>query len=423
MLMVSGLGTLFVCGLGSGLFFMTGIPQAANELESQRQRAKQSGLDLTFDRFLKDIQIPDEENAAVTLAPFLKAVEEIKPPKSNPPSVLDDVGSRENVAKLAAFLPTLEIAKSKPKCIFSKPSKDALSILFPELSTIKKAVKLFVAKAKYAAEDGDLNEAKKSYSNALYLSSISDSSHTLIGELVQIATSSIILTQIQKDLPLKQSNAAWVEMFKEVVENVDDRPDVQSWIQIEHMFGTDAMRLLREKPSSLGEQFGMQGEDKTLILIARLPRAVDANEMRIHEAYSNLIDSLPKDEYDFEGIRRSFAKLASFGPERDLSYIGCRIILPVFGSVIEALNKRSASRTTLLESIAYLQGKNPSLSGPILKGNRYQDTDGKSIRIVPKSDGTVLFYSFGSNKTDDGGVNDPKASPRKDDFTVKLKRK
>lgn len=419
-LLVFSITTLFVCGIGGALFFATGIPQAANQLDEQRKRAQDRGLNVTFASYLAERNIPDSENAGVELKEFFKGVQAIKSPIGAKPA---DLGSMEEYERMVPLLPLFEASKKKPKYNVTAPSTTAVNMLFPELANLKKAVKIFVGRAKIASENGDLSMAKKCLDDALYLSSVADASNTLIGELVQIASASIMMNEIRTSLEQHQSQSNWIQMLKGVTEKIDDRPDLKKCLKSEHMMCTDVMDNLRKNPSFWKEVYASESGDKVVALLAKVPRALDANEARIHERYANLIDELPKDEYDYAKSEKALAKLDTFPNERDLSYTLSRILFPVFTQVSFAMHKRSASRAVLLEAITYLEGKNSALKAPTLTGNRYLDLDGNPIKIKTDVKGEVWFYSVGGNKIDDDGENNAKSVPKKDDFTVKLKRR
>jgi hypothetical protein len=419
-LIVCSVLSLFICAVGGGLFFATGIPQAANQLQEQKKRARNKGLNITYAAYLQERNIPDSDNAGFTLKPFLKGVEAIKKPKNSKPA---DLGTIEEYQAMVPLLPILEEAKKKPQCNFTQPSTSAITLLFPELATLKKAVKILVGRAKIASEKGDLVMAKKCYEDALYINSISDGSDTLIGELVQIATSSIIFNEIRNCLQLHQSQSNWIQMIKGIVEKIDDRPDLIQCLRTEHMMCIDVIENIRKDPKFLGEISMMESSDAVFKLVMKLPRGLDANESRIHERYTDLVGNLPKDEYNYLASERELAKLDNIGSERDLSYVLSRVLFPVFTQVAFAMHKRSATRTVLQESIAYLEGKNPTLNSTTLTGNRYLDLDGNAIRIKKDQPGEVWFYSISSNKVDDDGENNTMSVPKKDDFTVKLKRR
>lgn len=416
-LTVFGVGLLLFATVCGGLYFATGIPQAASQLGKQRQRAKALGLDLTLNAYKTRRRVPDEQNAAITLRAMLTAFElkDTENRKTKTP--------REEWAAMQRFLPMIEKAKLQPYCLFAYPGKKFSALQFKELSAIRQIVRILVLQADIACADGKLDDFKSCIESAQYFAKISDSNESLFGASVQIATTHKICDQLAISLNRHQTRPEWIESIRALTLKIDDSPNFRKAFQFEMASRAEFIEELRRDRNTFSNLGDVVLIDQTAAAVIRLPRSLDAIESKFLEVHCNILDDLPADEYDYQTSYNVIKKAETSNPTRNLSYFFHDLLFSVAPVVIRNMSARSARKTVLLEAIAYLQGKNPSLSAPTLIGKRHLDTDGKPIRIKTDRPGEVWFYSVGQNANDDGGENNPRKSPPTDDFVVRLRRK
>ena len=406
-------GLVLIC-LVAAVLSKTDLSAASREYEKNKADAAKEGLYFSREQIDALYAIPTNENGAALIAPVLPLLQTLKLDRNNgyyEEQVLS------HWSKLEPAIAKFEEASQRPHLKFKRDFSNPGATAFPEYSSIKSWVTLFVRLGHFAAEKNDYVSAEKYFGLAAYLSVKTDEEGMLIGTLVRIACAAIVERELQTIVATHGRDPKMLQVLDSVLHKLDQPYDMKAPLKLENWFATSVIDSVMNGSAGL-DDLGYGNSLPNEIKYGRyLPGFRKANMSRIYRTYADAIHLIPDNPYDMAGVQRAYESLDRAGMKQGLSYTMQALMMPVFSQATLAVSRDIAQRNALIQAVALLKSGADPAKGLPLKDRHAKDVDGKSIRLKKKPSGWVI-YSIGRDNVDDGGV--PIDTHGNGDYVVRL---
>ncbi|CAN5355716.1 hypothetical protein BH11ARM1_BH11ARM1_09010 [soil metagenome] len=267
---------------------------------------------------------------------------------------LDIKETREAYVALKPVYALLEQGAAKPHLEFKRNwSLAPMELLFPELATHKKFVKLLSAKARIQSHEGDYEGSFKTLAAMMRMNHQIGEEPTLIGLLVSIACDSITQVTFQKVVQDQSKNPKALALAKKTLAEQPPLPQFKKALNGEMVMGRSAVQMLgkyswsqiygyADDPGSGNEKGAMESFQRIAISNPAVKKSLEAT---ILTGYRKKFEEFPKDQLDFDGMdkmnRDSDAWVQSQGFPMDRL---AEIFFPVFEQADRALGNDEGYR-------------------------------------------------------------------------------
>ncbi len=406
-------GLVLICFVAAALS-RTDLSAASREYEKNRADAEKEGLYFSREQVEARYQIPESENGARLISGALPLLGKLKIDRG---TVLTAEMIKAKWADLEPAIATIQEASHRKHLMFRRDFSNPAATLFPEYSSIKDWVKLFVQLGHISVENGDLSNAEKYWSLATYLAVKTDEEGMLIGILVRISCLAFIERELQTMIASRGRDPKVLLVLESVLNKMDQPYDMKMPLRLENWFATSIVDSVVNGTTNV-QDLGYGNSLPNEIKFGRfLPGFRKANLSRIYRTYADAVHLIPEDPYDLNGVQLAYESLDRAGMKQGLSYTMQALMMPVFSQATLAVSRDIAQRNALIQAVALLKSGADPAKGLPLKDRHAKDVDGQSIRLKKKPSGWVI-YSIGRDNVDDGGV--PVDTHGKGDYVVLL---
>lgn len=301
-------------------------------------------------------------------------------------------------------------------CDFDRDYDRGAWMLLPELAHVKMLVKLLVAASIVKASRRDFATAVRDIERALSISAMPSTEPNLIGPLVSIACYSICFNATETLAELMSADGRALTSFLVAIERHKPTFSVQRSLQGEAYMGIATARNLKkikpigtEQDPYKWEPLQQELPESPSALIRngfpknRIARAYVIRHMQTLTKFANEAKSTP-DLFQLGSNIDIYA--ASLG-KKDRTYAYTELILPVFAIYFASIQQCYSNyevQTALVRVLEFRASKHRFPSS--LREAGYKGSD--PITGVPlkywHSGNMCEVYSFGVDKTDDGGL-------------------
>lgn len=388
-------------------YFLTGIPAAVSHFHENRARALALGLVIDPDAIQRMNPVPDDQNMDSIFA-------QLPPPELG---YSDEVPAKiqKQWPAIQDTLPKLEDALKRP---FLSPRFDFNLVYADESKSRSNAFKSgreLTIVATDAASRGDFDRTSRCLRIASQIAIRLDDVGSYDAIWDRLSLASQIEALLRTIIPNHASDPKWLELFEKTLKAFDEPYDFRKSVIIDHALAIQRCELARRRPSILTD--GSVSIPDVLRSLRYIPKALEANEAKIDELYIHVFEKLPTDPWNLSASAAACHSVEWMYDKEDLSSLMLRFATTTTVEIAEPLMSETAKRYALLQAIALLEEKRSPAEGlPISDRHRF-DLDGKPLRLKKLAKRWIL-YSVGSDGSDDGGVDDPRAKNR--DFVVHL---
>ncbi len=301
-------------------------------------------------------------------------------------------------------------------CDFERDYDRGAWMLLPELSHVKMLVKLLVAASIVDASRRDFSTAVRNIERALSISGMASTEPNLIGPLVSIACYSICFKATESLAEMMGADSSALASLSMAVERQKPVFSVHRSLQGEAYMGIATARNLRNvKP--IGSEQELYKWEPLQRDLPESPSAVIRSgfpENRFARAYvirhMQTLTKFANEAKNTKDLYQLGAKIDTYAAtlgKKDRSYAYTELVLPVFTSCFASIQQCYSNyevQTALVRVLAFRASKRRFPSS--LREAGYKGSD--PITGVPlkvwHSGKMVEVYSFGVDKTDDGGL-------------------
>ncbi|MBX3097123.1 MAG: hypothetical protein KF812_09690 [Fimbriimonadaceae bacterium] len=405
-------GVAAVLGLGYALFAQTGIPHyyfAAPEIYAQ---AKALGVPMTAEEF---DPLREGENAGQEYVVLCQQVLDAQGSVGQDVdrdlgAVVQNGADRQKIRALmeekgrlfAPLLDQMEELSRVPICQIPRDYDDPVVLLLPELASIKSMAKEQMNLAVLDALDGRRTRATERVRSVVRMSDQIRQGPLLIEYLVATACHNIAIKAAQRCLAADPQGAA--EYASALFENEERERQIPRVLRNEMYYFVATMRNYDPRALHLiieGNATPLDSIQKDGLPNQMYNRAAMAYGL---EAYMPILEVLEEngDQFDRDRVGEALgdfsARMVSprHGLQRTVA-VPAEVLLPMFGRIGEeltALETREACLKTLAQWVQSGQRPTTVPADPFSGGRLKLRQEGQ----------TLIVYSFGKNKKDDGGV-------------------
>jgi len=222
---------------------------------------------------------------------------------------------------------------------------------------------------------------------------------------------------LRKMIPQHAHQKEWLDLIQETLLTLDEPWDLVDVFRTENLFAIKRFDDINSKGNWDGT-FGMDNYTPPEFRFGpRLPRFREASLSAVHQYFATLVQHMPKDPYDFNGMQKAYDLVTPMtdGEKWDTGYL--RMSVSTSPAMVDSARTVTAFLNALMQATAILRSdRDPGKGLPLMDRHRL-DIDNNPIRILKKSKGWVV-YSISTDGTDDSGDDDPKTTQR--DFVVHL---
>ncbi|MGC9319987.1 MAG: hypothetical protein ACP5KN_18290 [Armatimonadota bacterium] len=396
-------------------------------LQEELQRIEDAGEPVTLAEAAPE-PVPPDQNAALLYEQVFNV--SFTPGSSGGTSDLDATGYSEmieseylagNVSEefvrevfedpaVQQTLDTLRRASKRPHCVFPIDWSQGPAILFPQLAKMRQAARWLSARSKYAAANGNTDEALEWCQVSLRISEHAAQEPTVIGQLVAIAIQAIAAAQARETLDEGIPSPEFAREMIAYLRTIDRRGAFRQAMLGERAMMLETYRQIREEPQDLSAWFG---ETDAITWAARLYASpaglplfnVDQTAyLRLMREQLELLDTVPPSDGLYERIRDLEETLAP-------TAVLARIMFPVFSRAAENRDAAIAELDVFEVALALkvFRRQHGGYPADLSELQAAVDYDlpsdvftGKSLHYRRDGDGFVV-WSVGTDLDDEGG--------------------
>ena len=397
-----------LASIGGIAYAHTDLGEAAGSYNKNFQAAVQAKLPMTAEDMNDLYRVPSDENGGPEALSALLEIKKYYMQMGN--------GEVPEKAPLAVWKPLqssfekLEQASFKKFLIFPRDFRSDSNDC-PEYTPLLKWGNLIATRCSVAVKTGDQDLAHRLIVFCARMAILAQDNLDLVPINIRFSLANRTAKQIGVMLGLRGTEKGWRNIADEALAILDKPYDPLPMIRFYHF------RALRLVDGFMDRKTGSDPDLFSQIKYMKfVPRFERANRSRIHDYFSRCVLEYPKNPYDFAAINRHFENLENTKWDNNVSYMVAGFCSMGFPSIGKGMAQETAKRNVLMQACKVLAGGHDLRSGLPLKGRYAIDVDGKSLRLVKRTKGWIL-YSIGGDGVDDGGNDDPK-KPK--DFVVHL---
>lgn len=414
-----GIGAAIVVGGISALFLFgpaSDYSRAAGELDAALTDAQQFGVPMEVSDTTLTTAVPTELNAGPVLTNMSTKYTASKVDSGAISGGMEDdpekiAAARAELAKMQPIFDLAERAAELPHCQFERDWSNALTVDFPEYSSIKGTVRALGVRAVLSARDGDAKSALRDLRTAEALAQHSRSEPVLIAMLVGIANQALTnhaAIGVAEHLESESDLLA----LKAVLEERQQPIYLADYLEVETLFGAQAISRIEQYGGSEQMMMGFSTEQSvsSATRLAHLTSSEGTRKrayMARHLQFWNHVYSLGDDLRDNQKVSERLAEAsAQLYGEPGVSYEMQQILMPVFASSGDSITQRDASRMATLAMLDVLlhRARTGSLPATLEEaGVTSLDPFSDKPFRYEKIEGGFRIWSVGSDRDDDNG--------------------
>jgi len=417
-------GIPLICLLGSFALLRASFGKAAAGHDAELDAAKKDGIPLEPADLAAMVRVPDSENAAPLYQKILPIIHEQGPLTKQFSAISSGFGHRAkpaDIEKAYAALPAMRdvLAKAReatklPHCDFKRNWGLGPNVLFPEMSGMKNLARALAFEAKARAQTGDLNGALEDLTAAQKIGRHVGEDPNIIGLLVQVSIESIVQSALDEIIDKHKSDAHFLAAAKKMHDAFGPLPNFRYALGGEVVMGRVALRMIKSHADFSMQDFSSSGEESKTPrafpgeeIIFSSPTVKDAFDMKLVHAYRMMYENASPDPDKWEITEKASKEAESqIDADHSISNMPSRVLAPVFSGVPGAIGRMIAHRHLTDTEIRLLLDQTRTGSLPSKLPNYGLSTmdpfSGKPLAYKPSKHG-FLLYSFGPDRTDDGG--------------------
>ncbi len=431
---------------GAGIVFFLGVAATAR-WDRYAATLRAGGDPLTFDEVqAARAVIPDEKNGALVIGRLHDRLEELsKASVGQHVLVFSGQGyefdlftgirrdkiqpSREFMEPYRDLLSELSVLRDMPtgrfEVTYDPATQSIMSVLLPEMSTLRAASRLECLHGVLEHLDGDLAGAADSARVQLAIGATLNEHPTVIGRLVQIAVDALGIRALENLLRVGELDGETLGEFVRIMRQRKEGATMRWAFAGERAFFLGVCEEYAESAQSRGRVNSMVGGGIPVIMPDALIRE---NQMRGVEMLSWLTDARD----DPAELVAAAQRIDTEAPKLTVMHGLVRMIMPSLSRAVTLHLRSSAEFDCTIAALAAEQyrlatGKMPESLGALVP--TYLDEvptdpfDGEPMRFAKTHEGIVI-YSVCDDLTDDGGiVARQKNRPRYRDIGFRLNRR
>jgi len=338
-------------------------------------------------------------------------------------------GALKAIGKYTPELNLVEAAVQKQYFDYGHDWDEGLSVLYPEMLSIRGFEKLLCLRARVEASQHRADLATKDLQTGWKLACLVGQEPILIGMLVDITCQRIVLDAIQRCAAECANDDAALAGFEKIIDKPADAPDIEWALKGEAYVGLSAVRNLVLLNKALERQQSDQSAtpiNKSSLIRTGVPSESKqrAFATRHFQVWTEAKAVLDQDRGKPAKLRLDLRKLCEKWSEiRGASYLLVAITFPVYADTTTAYVDTIADNVAtrgLLEAfrVKAKTGKWPARIEEI-PGNWIDPYTDKELLIKQTPDG-FRIYSVGPNLKDDGGIRkqEIKDDAKKDEYDL-----
>ena len=317
----------------------------------------------------------------------------------------------------------------RPKCRFPLELDKGFAMPLPHLSTLMDAAKHFSLRMRAHLTLGDSAAAYVDFRDGSQAYRALRGEPTFISGLVRISVLTTMLNGVGEGMRDRAWNEAELKKIDAEMATISIWPDYLFAIASERAFGNWVFDRLatsspRQRSSILNNSGGIPGLNYPVALLSLIPkRLFRDNQLRQNQYFDELAARVTQDGQHFDPDLPTPSDTEHMTGFLDQYYFFlCRLSQPVYGEVIKryvSLQTRldEARLAIALERFHLARGTYPETLTELVPEfipAIPADTYSKKALIYRRQQGaTFLLYGVGENRTDDGGVINPKLVERR----------
>jgi hypothetical protein len=409
-----------ICGIGYALFrswFI--VPGGA--LPHELQLASEAGMPVEPDDLRPLKPVPDKENAAKIYRAFFPHIERSLAADTRLREDVDDLAkgtaTPASIARVKRFLvserePLSEIvaATKRPVCYFSYRYEDGAYLLLPELAQSKTAVRLLCARARLAADRGEIDAALGDITAARIVGRHIGTIPILISALVELAIESMLMEQLCHVLQVASKTKSNLDKIELALKGFGGPIDLRIAFGGELVLGRSTIHGIRSS-KDMEALSGNPVRGRGMPIPAAVLRSFDA---RFVAAWRKIYTNTPRNPNDWPSTYESFVEVEKslWVDESPLNAMNVALF-PVlnqsaFSIIRQIANRRVSAASIRLMKIKLETSRYPT-SPPALGDDTIDPFDGKPLRYKLEGSG-FRIWSIDRDLQDNGGVRKEKGA-------------
>jgi len=284
------------------------------------------------------------------------------------------------------------------------------NLLFPEYAEMKTLAKLLSAKTRYHLTRREYLEALECLDIQYSISDHLSHEPHIIGALVSVACHAIATANLDLFLESVQDNPALLAQTETMLARHQNLPSMRRSLYGEFVMGRIGLRSLRSwnEVQNFGIPTDETAWDRTVDRFTLADPAVRRMfEAKLVVAYRQLFEALPKDDRDWDGLRKAMKDHdARIAADKSVDNIMNQILFPVFMQASDAIAKSDAEKRVSMIAVKLLRMGNvqglPNDLSQFGQLSRDPLNSGKQLKYMKKGDGFKV-WSVGADFHDDGG--------------------
>jgi hypothetical protein len=419
----------FAVVLAAGFFATRDVWEASRAFDSEVRAARKEGALLTRAEILASIQIPPEKNATPLFVKVGKLLNDLPKqekrilenslshhlrsrafPKTN---VIQDRNAL--LTKVQPFLDFADQLESKTEYI--SPFVERPDGGFDDLEGLRTLIKALCVDAEASIAKGNLDQAARRYSQALYVTEILGKSQIVVANLVRVALHSIIMRSLRETVLQNLPNSSVCEMAQAVLNRFRPQITPEAWFRVDVLlaFPEDDARNWMEV---------MTDDVEDLKVLALVPPVYQAWRTGVVQWMRDVHRAIQESKGDMDAFAVRAEQLdasVETGPENQkLSRRGVQwMVMPLAmhtKSAQKLLVERELTLATL-DVVAFRQeNQRWPASLPVARIDRFSK---QPLRCEVRA-GKPVLWSVGPNGKDEGGVPRSRTNPNQstDDIII-----